>query len=1002
MNSEPEVSPPTETEADRTVLTDNDAPAMETKEEERVYITQWREEEKRNPRHGAGEKSPRTRKPDESGIQFDHSDDEDAFTGGYLIDRRGLDVNVNANGDWNDNAGFELEKKSSLDVRLFNANLNECVLRLSDARYQELRADYPVDDLVSVISLVSANIQAYREHTQHTQQQLTALRSVMKTVRENLHLSITRQAMDLSAAEAEEEKTDEELALQARLAKLNLAIAQVHQDVTEATRLAVETEEFSIKSHILAEQARLETERIQEELLLKAEMERQQQEEEERKREEAEKRKVEEERKLVEERLAKEELLKKKEEMRTGYRSQEEKEALEAWPHLIFNSTGAFVPDSSDAGEVMCVLRGNPHNFKQSDVRCRYIEQSEVHLTYSDQDELISKIIVLEGSQMDQLNLVEPIFVAIAYTIRLPSSREAIVLAKTEHSWQALVTNDVQFEGIKDYKFAQARLEKFTTLAVMSRFKREYLLTYPSKKPVKLASAYDQRVTITIPGGLFKEKEDLMLQVQPVDSGTLSEIRATGEHRNKSLLASSPILHTEWHTQKFKPAITITLPCPPNPAKAKKMALVKKQKEEKLKTPVKHQPPPEEKPKTPKVKALQGTPSNEDVGLAAAQQQPTRWYMGQYGQTDDDENDKLCLIGFLGGKCMYVHDVEVFSPKIDMVSFDIEQAYERCLVLRVRSDTEDEHLKLIAHDLIQQLAHRPIKVMVKQRNGDPYDVCVQVVPAGVVERVERMLREEQYTIGPDKYPGGNIKEGETITVQLRGNLKFKDKDPETDTINVIFNSNLTNKLNFYVREADRYLQKSFDSFRGAVRVTRQFYVMPPKVNVRAGEVPPAPILKTLNICDVDVDIPKSHILADPIPIRVPVTLHDCGFVDETLLRSLAEDLGDEWTRLASRLNIDNVRLQSIMRPVNAREQDDDRAKFEMLMTWLKRCPQAADKVALLGMALENISRHDLAMLVKTGKYPVNQSNASAQPADASVKKILKRSNTRKKSAASSS
>ena len=65
-----------------------------------------------------------------------------------------------------------------------------------------MHSDYPVDDLMSVVSMVSASIDEYREHSQHTQQQLTHLRDAMKTVKENLHLSITRQAFDLSAGES--------------------------------------------------------------------------------------------------------------------------------------------------------------------------------------------------------------------------------------------------------------------------------------------------------------------------------------------------------------------------------------------------------------------------------------------------------------------------------------------------------------------------------------------------------------------------------------------------------------------------------------------------------------------------------------------------------------------------------------------------------------------------------------------------------------------------------
>nr|KAG5693980.1 hypothetical protein BaRGS_002278 [Batillaria attramentaria] len=55
--------------------------------------------------------------------------------------------------------------KDNYDIRSFNSSLNEFVGVLKDKRYQEVNDDYPVDDLLSVVSMVSATIEEYKEHS---------------------------------------------------------------------------------------------------------------------------------------------------------------------------------------------------------------------------------------------------------------------------------------------------------------------------------------------------------------------------------------------------------------------------------------------------------------------------------------------------------------------------------------------------------------------------------------------------------------------------------------------------------------------------------------------------------------------------------------------------------------------------------------------------------------------------------------------------------------------
>lgn len=65
--------------------------------------------------------------------------------------------------------------------------------------------------------------------------------------------------------------------------------------------------------------------------------------------------------------------------------------------------------------------------------------------------------------------------------------------------------------SIQDLKFVQAEVSKFTNLAVVTRFKRDFL--HVGKKGGRVISSSDSRVTFIADRGTFKGKENFILQV---------------------------------------------------------------------------------------------------------------------------------------------------------------------------------------------------------------------------------------------------------------------------------------------------------------------------------------------------------------------------------------------------------------------------------------------------------------------------------------------------------
>ena len=70
-------------------------------------------------------------------------------------------------------------------------------------------------------------------------------------------------------------------------------------------------------------------------------------------------------------------------------------------------------------------------------------------------------------------------------------------------------------------------------------------------------------------------------------------------------------------------------------------------------------------------------------------------------------------------------------------------------------------------------------------------------------------------------------------------------------------------------------------------------------------------------------------------------------INEDTLREVAAELGDEWKLLAQCLNVTRMRIEAILRNCNQNEDEEsglEEARFEMLLTWVKRVPRSVSKV----------------------------------------------------------
>ncbi|BFZ14128.1 hypothetical protein BsWGS_17167 [Bradybaena similaris] len=844
----------------------------------------------------------------------------------------------------------------NFNVKEFNTNMTEFIRTLEDPRYGQVDAEYPIEDLVSLVAMVTKSVSHYKVHSTDSQRQLEGLRDTMRSMKENLHFSVTRQALNLRSDE--EHQSQEERELHARLTQLNAALAHANADVTDAIRLATETEVTAVKANIAAEQAKAEAKRIQDEAEKKDKAERRRKEEE-KKRVEAERRKKEqEERKIEEEKQRIEEEWKRMEAIQAGKTGQ----VYESWPPVEYEYT-----NEHGEPEITCIARGPPGSFDKRDVICKVANEKEALVTYLPNEELVSNVVDLTAGD-GKVELTNPIYVAIPHVLSRSGaqSREPVVKAMVDGEWRDLPTKEVTFEHYKDTKFSQAEVRHLTTLIVMSRLKRDYVTLAPNKWH-KVTSSFDQRITLSMEKNTFARPEHFLLQVQPVDSGTFQEFRSR-QAEGKRLLNCSPVVFSQWESLSFGQPMEVTVPCPPNPAKAKKMALARKLKDDKMKNPPKKPVPYEE---LEKEKERERQRKQEYTESEAEPARVTKWYMGEYGNSDDDEADNLHLVYMLGGKWFLDNQKAIKQLKVDVLSFRLEFPVERFMILRTRVNVSDESVVSIAVALNEFLGKRFVEAVVRQKSDNPLQVALQVAPVSRLEAVMKQLAQKGFESGPAPSHVLCLQEGDIIEVGFSGNIECTDEIPDQ----LFYKSNIPTVTYFIVKEENKFRQKEQDVYSGLIHLTRRYTVTSARgkklqgQTQGQGEDPSQQLIprewKREQLCTIQINIPKYHIEPNTEPKKAPIAINNTsGSVDQELLLALAASMGDEWKRVAHYLGVQRARVQAIMRNVAVGERSEMEAKYDMLVTWLKGAAKALDKVTALSTALMYSDRSDLADAVQ--------------------------------------
>ncbi|XP_041355819.1 uncharacterized protein LOC121373318 isoform X2 [Gigantopelta aegis] len=819
----------------------------------------------------------------------------------------------------------------ALDIEAFNKIVNRYGEIFSDHRYLNVHDEYPAEEVVRLVTMVTDMLGKFEEFMGQSQQNIEMLRAKMRKVKDNVHTSVNKLCMNIREDE-EDTTTIEKRELAEKLAALNAICAKTNVEVAEAVHLSTETEKLVVETQMLTETAREEAKWIEMELDRKTRAEA--------------KKKAEEEKRLADEKRQEEEARRQKQAQEEAVKKMETKRRESMHPNM--EEAENWTIHEYITADSCFIIKGHPIRFEKKNVRFRVLKPNVTPITFNDQhEELVSQIIQLLAPSRVSLTAIKPldVYLAIPHLIRraVASAREPVMKVLEDDTWVELPTIEVTFENQKDKKFAQAEIKSMSTFMVTSRFRRDYVTI--NKKELTLTSSYDQRVKLTFPDGTFPKEQILILTVIPVDLASVNEFRSWGS-QNKRLLASSSIICTDLNTQTMKKPLAVTMSCPSNPAKARKMALARKQKEDKMNQPsIKVPIEFDEKEKGKKKK------EKTEEFVSSIKSQP-RWYMGEYGASDDDDTDVIYLIALSLGKWNVLPDVEITQKKAELVTFKLPKCYDKFVVVRFRTTVCMESAALLFAGLQETLSYRYARVVFRQHQDEQYQAVVYVLPDYQVDKMCNTLDEQNYSKGPPTSQRICLSEGDQIELKFRGNIRIEGNR----SVDLRFHSNLTSMAELMIEEVDRYRQKNFGEHKGVVEFARRYTV--PTDAARVPEV------KRSFLCDLYISLPRYDVDQGGVPEMITMQIKDpLDCVNEDLLNKLSFQLGKEWQQLAHHLGVTHERVQAILRNIQAHERSETEAKYWMLLTWFKRSKKFEDKVTPLKHALLQCGRTDLAELV---------------------------------------
>uniref|UniRef100_A0A3P8NZV1 Death domain containing 1 n=1 Tax=Astatotilapia calliptera TaxID=8154 RepID=A0A3P8NZV1_ASTCA len=447
-------------------------------------------------------------------------------------------------------------------------------------------------------------------------------------------------------------------------------------------------------------------------------------------------------------------------------------------------------------------------------------------------EELLSRVIRVKVEHGAAFNF--PLTVVVPFQARHRSSYRDVAVKIIDEdkrvSYIAPITTEGMYGGQKG-SFAEVKVYSVGLFAVVSCLKLENY-TIP-RKGLSLKLPMDPRICLNYLPGSFTAPVIAQTTIQPLDAVLLASVKSRN-YAYHSVVSTSPLLYLTHPTSRpLRRPLTVTLPCPPNPAKKK---------------------------------ATRGQTENQQD----QQSQP------------EMSNESLVVLGSRDKQWSVMDKVTVRSLQKGLVSFDLMENFDRLLVLRLLSPLRPCHLACLAEELEESVCCHAVTVVLLRSRDEPRALLVAVVSGRDLSWELHRLRAQGYSDPVETSSEISMREADQLLLRFTGNITCTGKVLYTkDGLRITFHSQRKNHLLVHLTEVDLFGNYSSPHYKGTAifyKVTRgQLEWRDDKAVLKDTKLLGDPV------CKLSLTLPK---------VKKPYSAHY-----NSLLLWLSEELSEEETAL---------------------------------------------------------------------------------------------------------
>ncbi|XP_070564861.1 uncharacterized protein [Ptychodera flava] len=578
--------------------------------------------------------------------------------------------------------------------------------------------------------------------------------------------------------------------------------------------------------------------------------------------------------------------------------------------------------------DVLSVVRAPDGAFEGITIVCKENE-SLAKTVVGEHEELLSNVVSMEPQDV---KLKKSALIGIRYIP--PNTRiagyEVVVKARDQNGdWKVIPTNSTErsYDEYRGLTFAEVKVDNFSTYVVVRRVVRDRHSV--GKRGGAVTSSIDPRVAIAYAKDTLSSQTDVTLQVIPSDTTQLN-VRRNKWESLRHLVSTSPVLHfSHARNVKIKKAMTITLP----------ILLVSQEDED-------HD-------RTTTTNTTSSSTQSGDLIIPG---------VGSFSSGGGDQKQKRRKEGakntgevlLMGrdkkGSWRKVSGADVQYKKSGLIEAKVNEGVDRVLAIQMKEGSTTPPSQTAAAVEMSSLV-KVANIILHHYVDDRARVIIQVVPSHRCDETVKELHKKGYEGPPSPSNEIEIREEQEFTVKFKQNIKLMDQEAYGEhEQKIIFREAFSNRMELFLEAADPFRNHSSDFDRGSAHFYKKDSETS-KINIDSSVLE-----ETWNhLTDLPVSLPKvekefraRQTKKDAVDAEVPLS--------NASLRDLAQEIGDEFEKLANYLEMPNSQLQRVKRdhPYNTEEQI-----FDLLISWRNKTKRSLNKVEILANALKKCGRTDL-------------------------------------------